>query len=180
MDAIRSLCDRCVVMNAGRLIAAGPPAAVLADPEVIRAYLGRRRCLRSPASPSPTASIAPLDDVDAATSARARSWSSWAPTAPASPRCSRRWPGWCAPARRARSRSAAATCSALPPHEIVEAGLALVPEGRGIFGELTVRENLLLGAYPAAPAADEAAILERVLALFPRLGRAARPAPRAP
>ena len=40
MDAIRSLCDRCVVMNAGRKIAAGSPDAVLADAEVIRAYLG--------------------------------------------------------------------------------------------------------------------------------------------
>ncbi len=40
MDAIRSLCDRCVVMNAGAPIAEGPPAAVLADPAVIRAYLG--------------------------------------------------------------------------------------------------------------------------------------------
>ena len=40
MDAIRSLCDCCVVMNAGRKIAEGPAAAVLSDPEVIRAYLG--------------------------------------------------------------------------------------------------------------------------------------------
>jgi ABC-type branched-subunit amino acid transport system ATPase component len=40
MDAIRSLCDRCVVMNAGRKIAEGRPDAVLADPEVVRAYLG--------------------------------------------------------------------------------------------------------------------------------------------
>jgi branched-chain amino acid transport system ATP-binding protein len=40
MDAIRSLCDRCVVMNAGRKIAEGAPGAVLAEAEVIRAYLG--------------------------------------------------------------------------------------------------------------------------------------------
>jgi branched-chain amino acid transport system permease protein len=40
MDAIRSLCDRCIVMNVGRKIAEGPPAAVLADHEVISAYLG--------------------------------------------------------------------------------------------------------------------------------------------
>ena len=40
MDAIRSLCDRCIVMNAGRKVAEGTAAIVLADPEVIRAYLG--------------------------------------------------------------------------------------------------------------------------------------------
>ncbi len=40
MDAIRALCDRCVVMNAGRKIADESPERALADPEVVRAYLG--------------------------------------------------------------------------------------------------------------------------------------------
>lgn len=40
MDAIRSLCDRCVVMSGGLKIAEGTPDVALADPEVIRAYLG--------------------------------------------------------------------------------------------------------------------------------------------
>jgi branched-chain amino acid transport system ATP-binding protein len=66
---------------------------------------------------------------------------------------------------------------ALEAHEIVEAGVALVPEGRGIFGELTVRENLALGAYAARARAAEAANLARVLRLFPRLAeRLAQPA----
>ncbi|MBA2780548.1 ABC transporter ATP-binding protein [Billgrantia kenyensis] len=57
----------------------------------------------------------------------------------------------------------------LPPHEVVEAGIALVPEGRGIFGAMTVRENLLLGAYPKRARAAERRSLERVMTLFPKL-----------
>jgi ABC-type branched-subunit amino acid transport system ATPase component len=40
IDAIRSLCDRCIVMNAGEKIAEGTPAAVLSNRDVIRSYLG--------------------------------------------------------------------------------------------------------------------------------------------
>jgi branched-chain amino acid transport system ATP-binding protein len=56
-----------------------------------------------------------------------------------------------------------------PPHEIVETGVALVPEDRGIFADLTVQENLILGAHPARARAKEAENLERVLGLFPKL-----------
>ena len=55
------------------------------------------------------------------------------------------------------------------PHQIVEAGLAMVPEGRDLFGELTVLENLMLGAYARRARAGEAANLERVMAIFPQL-----------
>ena len=40
MEAIRALCDRCVVLNAGGKIAEGTPQSVLSDPEVMHAYLG--------------------------------------------------------------------------------------------------------------------------------------------
>lgn len=57
----------------------------------------------------------------------------------------------------------------LPQHAIVQAGLALVPEGRGVFGDLSVKENLLLGAQPRRARANEASNLEQVFALFPKL-----------
>ena len=63
---------------------------------------------------------------------------------------------------------------ALPPHEIVERGIALVPEGRGLFDDLTVIENLTLGAYPRRARASESENLERVLDLFPVLAQRRR------
>jgi branched-chain amino acid transport system ATP-binding protein len=54
------------------------------------------------------------------------------------------------------------------PHEIVARGIAHVPEGRRIFNRLTVRENLMMGAYLRGDTGINAD-LERVFALFPRL-----------
>jgi branched-chain amino acid transport system ATP-binding protein len=56
----------------------------------------------------------------------------------------------------------------LPPHEIVGRGISHCPEGRHIFGDLSVRENLLMGGY-LLPKADVAGQLDQVLTLFPRL-----------
>ncbi len=57
----------------------------------------------------------------------------------------------------------------LPAHERVARGLALVPEGRGIFPRLTVLENLQMGAYSRRDRDGIRADLDRMLALFPRL-----------
>jgi acyl-CoA reductase-like NAD-dependent aldehyde dehydrogenase/ABC-type branched-subunit amino acid transport system ATPase component len=69
----------------------------------------------------------------------------------------------------ARIRLGQADITALPAHDIVEAGIALVPEDRGIFADLSVRENLALGAYLDRARRQEAANLEKVITLFPRL-----------
>lgn len=57
----------------------------------------------------------------------------------------------------------------LPPHEIVMRGIGQSPEGRKIFGALTVRENLEMGAYARTDAAAIARDLDFVFTLFPRL-----------
>ena len=53
--------------------------------------------------------------------------------------------------------------------ELVRRGLALVPEGRGVFGQLTVEENLAMGAYVRSDAAAVRLDLERAFNLFPRI-----------
>jgi branched-chain amino acid transport system ATP-binding protein len=57
----------------------------------------------------------------------------------------------------------------IPPHEIVRLGIAMAPEGRGIFPNLTVEENLDMGAYARRDKAAIASDRERALTLFPRI-----------
>jgi branched-chain amino acid transport system ATP-binding protein len=65
----------------------------------------------------------------------------------------------------------------LPPHRIVRLGIAHVPEGRGVFANMTVRENLEMGAYTRASRAEVEESFGRVFGLFPRLSeRASQPA----
>ncbi|HYP82325.1 ABC transporter ATP-binding protein [Variovorax sp.] len=55
----------------------------------------------------------------------------------------------------------------LPPHRYCERGIALVPEGRRLFANMTVRENLELGSYRRAARKARATSLETVCAMFP-------------
>jgi branched-chain amino acid transport system ATP-binding protein len=58
-------------------------------------------------------------------------------------------------------------CSRARPHDVARRGIAYVPEGRGVFPNLSVRENLLMASRPAADSSGWT--LSRVLATFPRL-----------
>lgn len=69
---------------------------------------------------------------------------------------------------RGEIRLAGKRLSGLPTHVIAREGVALVPEGRGIFGRMKVSENLAMGAY-ARRDREVALDLERVYELFPRL-----------
>ena len=57
----------------------------------------------------------------------------------------------------------------IPAYDIVKRGIAMVPEGRQLFGRLSVIDNLRMGAYAIASKQQTQETLETVLALFPRL-----------
>ena len=80
--------------------------------------------------------------------------------------------GWLRPAR-GRVQYDGHDITGRPAHELVGMGLALVPEGRGVFARLTVAENLAMGAYTRRDT-GVTADYERVYALFPRLAERRR------
>jgi branched-chain amino acid transport system ATP-binding protein len=57
----------------------------------------------------------------------------------------------------------------MPAHRLVERGLAMVPEGRGVFARMSITENLLMGAYTRRDAAGIARDVDRMFGIFPRL-----------
>src|SRR3979411_1531492 len=59
--------------------------------------------------------------------------------------------------------------ASLPPHRIPELGIAHVPEGRQVFPEMTVQENLEIGAYVPKAKAERSRTLQLVYSIFPRL-----------
>ena len=64
--------------------------------------------------------------------------------------------------------------TALPSHRLVALGIALVPEGRGVFPRLTVEENIAMGAYCRDDKGGIRADHDKVFALFPRLAERRR------
>jgi len=73
------------------------------------------------------------------------------------------------PVKSGRIRYAGEEVTGRPSYLLVRRGLALVPEGRGMFGALTIEENLAMGAYARRDRDGIRNDVERVFSLFPRL-----------
>ena len=80
------------------------------------------------------------------------------------------------PARSGRVTFEGSDIGALPPSRLIGRGIAHVPEGRRLFGSMSVYENLMVGAYGAPSWPERARVVEEVFALFPRLAERRRQA----
>jgi branched-chain amino acid transport system ATP-binding protein/branched-chain amino acid transport system permease protein len=182
MALVMGISDHVVVLDAGRPVASGPPDIVRSDPKVREAYLGsgeieaRPRAAALPAAPEPLlaakdlaagyGAVPVLDRVSfqvrrgelvALLGANGAGKST---TMRALSGLLRPVSGSAALAGNAIERRAA--------HQIAAAGLVLVPEGRQVFPDLTVRDNLLLGAH-ARKRVDVDREVAALVRRFPRL-----------
>lgn len=78
------------------------------------------------------------------------------------------------PVRSGRIRMDEKDLTTLPVHQICRHGIAIVPEGRRLFTQMTVRENLDMGAFVPGARAHHAESLEQVYRIFPKLKERAR------
>ncbi len=183
MRVVMAVSDQVVVLQHGRVLAQGTPAAMQADPRVVAAYLGggvaatvaAAACAPTAATPVLTLSginahygpIQVLHGLDLTVNAGEVV---------------------CLLGGNGAGKTTTLLCAAgvhhasngrvtffgedltrSPAHRNAAAGLVLVPEGRRIFANLSVAENLRMGAFLRRDAAQVARDLERVYALFPVL-----------
>ncbi|WP_213736407.1 branched-chain amino acid ABC transporter ATP-binding protein/permease [Bradyrhizobium sp. dw_411] len=186
MSLVMSISDEIVVLDAGRRIASGVPAAVRADPAVKAAYLGATTSIE-PLAPRPAG--APLLDVRDLNAGygplgvlhqiglrvgRGETIAVLGPNGAGKSTLMKALSGLIRPVEGAIGFGGV-ELARLPAHLVARAGLILVPEGRQVFPQLTVAENLRLGATRRGDFdnAEIEAMLERFPRLRPRLHTAA-------
>jgi ABC-type branched-subunit amino acid transport system ATPase component len=182
MPMIMSLSDLIVVLDRGKRIAIGGAAAIRNDPLVRKAYLGdapsdeQRRAPR-PAKDGTALEIRALDAFYGLSRALGGIDLTVAPgeavavlgaNGAGKTTLMRSIAGLEPPRSTGEIRLSDARIDKMPAHIRARAGVVLVPEGRQVFPELTVRQNLQLGAY-ARKGLDLDAEIEAMFARFPRL-----------
>jgi branched-chain amino acid transport system ATP-binding protein len=178
MSLVMSISDEVVVLDAGRRIAAGPPAVVRNDPAVKAAYLG---AAMPDGSAAPRAAGAPLLEVGALSAGygqlavldqvslkvgRGEVIAVFGPNGAGKSTLMKALSGLIRPVQ-GTVRLGSTDLALLPAHLVARAGLILVPEGRQVFPQLTVAENLRLGATRRDD--FDPAEIETMLMRFPRL-----------
>ena len=178
MSLVMSISDEIIVLDAGRRIAAGPPAVVRNDPAVKAAYLGATMpeasaVQRTPGAPllevnALSAGYGPLHVLDQVSLkvGRGEVIALFGPNGAGKSTLMKALSGLIRPVTGTVQLDGK-DIAALPPHDVARAGLILVPEGRQVFPQLTVAENLRLGATRRRD--FEAAEIEAILDRFPRL-----------
>ena len=182
MGLVMDVSDRVVVLDAGRCIATGTPEAIQCDPVVIKAYLGdsgfhpQPRPAPLPAYPTPAlaveglragyGAVEVLKNIDI-TVGPGELVAVLGANGAGKSTMMRALSGLLRPVVGAIQLEGEEMGS-VAAHRIARAGLVLVPEGRQVFPELSVIDNLRLGAYARRSGAIDAEI-EQLLARFPSL-----------
>ena len=183
MDLVMGVSNHVIVLDAGAMIAEGTPAQVVADPAVLEAYLGAgEQAERGRKQPVAIAAQKPLMTVSAlsagygaATVVRRADFeiaegelvAVLGANGAGKTTLMRALSGLLRPIE-GEVRFLGERIDHFPGDRIARAGLVLVPEGRQVFPELSVTDNLRLGAY-ARRSAEEASMIENLLTRFPAL-----------
>jgi ABC-type branched-subunit amino acid transport system ATPase component/ABC-type branched-subunit amino acid transport system permease subunit len=182
MTLVMDISDQVIVLDAGMVIASGSPSDVRRDPRVLKAYLGEggmRARRRQKAWTGSSEAVLACHDVTAGydglpvlhnVSLEVRSGEMVAllgANGAGKSTTMRAVSGLLRPVAGRITLDGDAVERA-PAHKIAGAGVALVPEGRQVFPELTVRDNLMLGAHSRRKV-DAGAEIGALLRRFPRL-----------
>ena len=189
MTLVGRLADRVVVLNHGEKIAEGTPGEIRADPRVVEAYLGIKTDGVPATRPGPSAA-APLLRVrgvdvvydglralhDVSLDVHPGEIVALVGANGAGKTTLLKAVARVVPVPRGTITFDGTDLASLAPQDVVRRGISMVPEGRELFGSLTVWDNLVLGRYAKGRAwrADVDRLTGEIFALFPVLARRRR------